>query len=398
LNLFDAAERFGSLDRSQVVMDAGRCLHTRGQFSECAACYEVCPAQAITVGKPPSLDTAKCESCLACIPVCPVGAYQADDDVSDLLNCAAHVEGDSIELLCGLHPHPEIGVEGEGIGIQLRGCLAGLGSAAFLSLTALGMRHITLRTDACRECRWAALHEQIKAQARSAADLLGMWARNEPVVCVEEIQQPVERSYWNAKNPPLSRRDLFRMLGRQGQVTLARTMEKEPPPAERQPGRERRRLLGALAHLPAPETFSDLPLPGFAMLKVSDACTACGACDKGCPAGALHFERDEEAGAFRLSFSPQTCMDCGLCEGFCAPGAIKIESAPSFKQVFGSNDPLLLQSGKLVRCKQCRIWMAERPDRNLCDLCEFRRANPFGSMILPNNQARSPRTKKDLPA
>ncbi len=397
MSILDAAERFASLDRSQVVLDAKRCLHAQDQFSECAACFEICPVQAITAGKPPALSLEACQSCLACIPVCPVGAYQADDDVSSLLNCAAHVEGKSIELLCGLHPHPEKGLAADGIGIQLRGCLAGLGSAAYLSLSALGMEQVILRMDACTECRWAGLQSQIEHQARTAADFLGAWGRRDQLVSIENVKKPVERPFWNAKNPPLSRRDLFRMLGRQGQMAMARAMENEPQAAEKLPGRERRRMLNAIAHLPSPDTYPGLHLEGFAMVKVSEACTACGACDKGCPASALHFEKNEEARTFSLSFSPQTCIDCGLCEGFCVPAAITVESAPSFEQVFGSGEPVLLQSGNLVRCEHCRTWMAERPGRKYCDLCEFRRAHPFGSVMPPGFKPHAA-GKKDLPA
>ncbi|HEY6073322.1 MAG TPA: hypothetical protein VIV15_08025 [Anaerolineales bacterium] len=306
------------------------------------------------------------------------------------------MEGKSIELLCGLHPHPGKGVAAEGIGIQLRGSLAGLGSAAYISLSALGMEQVILRMDAFTGCRWAALQSQIEHQARTAADFLEAWGRRDQLVSIKNVEKPVERPFWNAKNPPLSRRDLFRMLGRQGQMAMARAMEKEDTGLEKQPGRERRRLLSAFAHLPSPEPFPGLRLEGFAMVKVSEACTACGACDKGCPAGALHFEKNEEAKTFSLSFSPQACIDCCLCEGFCVPAAIKVESAPTFEQVFGSGEPVLLQSGKLVRCEHCRSWMSERPGRKFCDLCEFRRTNPFGSVMPPGFKPRAA-GKKGLP-
>ena len=49
MSLLDAAERFASLDRSQVLLEPKRCLHAQDQFSECAACFEVCPAGAVEI-------------------------------------------------------------------------------------------------------------------------------------------------------------------------------------------------------------------------------------------------------------------------------------------------------------------------------------------------------------
>jgi len=142
VSLLNAAERFASIDRSQVLLDGKRCLHAQDQSSDCEACFSVCPVAAITAGKPPTLDVERCESCLACLPVCPVGAYRADDNVADLLTCATHIEDQPVELLCGLHPQPGTGANPEAIGIQIQGCLVGLGSGAFLTLSALGVKRL----------------------------------------------------------------------------------------------------------------------------------------------------------------------------------------------------------------------------------------------------------------
>ena len=128
MSLLNAAERFSSLDHSQIILDINRCVHSQDQYAECTACFTICPVDAIIAGNPPRLHSELCQSCLACLPTCPVGAYRADDDVADLLNCATHMEEQPVELLCGLHPHPESGIGSESIGIRIRGCLAGLGT------------------------------------------------------------------------------------------------------------------------------------------------------------------------------------------------------------------------------------------------------------------------------
>jgi len=100
MRILNVAERFAALDRSAVILDKESCLHNQNRFSGCEACFDICPVQAIHPGKPPSLDSEKCESCLACLTVCPMGAYSADDAVASLLNAVTRLEGSELEVLC----------------------------------------------------------------------------------------------------------------------------------------------------------------------------------------------------------------------------------------------------------------------------------------------------------
>ncbi|RPJ20678.1 MAG: 4Fe-4S dicluster domain-containing protein, partial [Chloroflexi bacterium] len=345
LSLLDAAERFASIDRSQIILDTKRCLHSQDQYSDCAACFSICPVRAITVGKPPVLHSERCQTCRACLPACPVGAYRADDDVADLLNCATHVEDQTVELVCGLHPQPETGADSESIGIRIGGCLAGLGTGAYLTLTTLGRTHIISRTDACRACKWQTLGREVHHQTERANRFLSAYDGNHTVSCMDEVELPVERVLWDAKNPPLSRRDLFRMMARQGQVAMARAMENGVTASKRQPGRDRLRLLSAMSHSPEPATNADTDGFGFATLTISESCTACGTCGRACPTEALRFEKNDEEMTFAISFSAQNCIGCDLCEHVCLPNAITLDHAPTFEQVFGAKEPLLAASG-----------------------------------------------------
>ena len=391
MSLFDAAERFASIDRSQVLLEQKHCLHSQDQHSECAACFSICPVEAITVDKSPALNTEVCESCLACIPVCPVGAYRADDDVSNLLNCITHVEGQPVELICGLHPHPETGIDSESIGIQINGCLAGLGTGAYLTLSALGLKRIIARTDACSNCKWHSLSPEIHRQTEQANRFLSAWNKIDNVICKDEIESPVERPLWNAKNPPLSRRDLFRMMAKQGQVAVARAMENGMTMFKRQPGRDRLRLMSAVSHLPEYSTETNINLNGFgfATLTISESCTACGVCGRACPTEAIRFEKNDEELTFSISFSAQNCIGCDLCEHVCLPNAISIDHAPAFEQVFGAKEPIIVESGQTVCCERCKTLMAAREGVTICPLCEYRRTHPFGSM-LPKKTLKEP--------
>jgi ferredoxin len=384
VNLLSAAERLAAMDRSNIKLDTTCCLHTQDRYSTCKTCFDICPVGAIQPGKPPTLNLDKCQTCLACLPVCPTGAFQADDAVNGLLTCISRIETNRIELVCEQQKNAELGDE-TGTALRIKGCLAGLGSGVYLMLVALGIERIIVRLDACSNCEWANLRKQVELQVSQARQLLGMWGKSESLVCWSECMTNMPRSLWDAANPPLTRRDLFRMAAQQGKIAMARAMENKSANQEKNPGYNRRRLLGVVEHLAAPcvETPMQLHDFGFASLTVSDICTACGVCANVCPTQALHLEKVADDSSFALMFSARECIGCEACEHVCAPAAITIDHAPFFDQIFGKAEALAVHTGKLRRCSRCHTLIAERNGEELCALCEYRREHPFGSRLPP---------------
>lgn len=385
MNLLSATERFAALDRSEVTLEAERCLHTRDRFSSCSACYQICPVDAITPGKPPTLETKKCQSCLACLTVCPVGAYSADDEVSSLLNFVSRTDGKWIELVCQHHTNPLVGEHSDSIAICLNGCIAGLGASIYLLLIVSNIEKIEVRLDSCAECAWGSLSGYIQAQVQFARKLLAAWGKEEAVSWTTQLYHPQPRPLWEVRNPPLSRRDLFRMAVRQGQLTLARALSNEPTSGKLQPGRERQRMVVAFKYLLAEELSSNVVLEdtGFAFLEVSDACTACQACARICPTSALSFETNDEETYFRLYINPSACIGCEACMHVCGAQAMHIEHSPTIKQILDVQKPIILQEGELIRCERCNAPFASREGAHLCPVCEFRSTHPFGSYFIP---------------
>jgi ferredoxin len=383
MELLSVVERLEAIDRSAVSYDPQRCLHSHDKFVECEDCLGICPVEAIQPDKPPRFDSDACAGCLACLPLCPTGAYSADDAVRDLLNCVTHVESAQIELLCQANPRGQEGLSEESVGIRLRGCLAGLGSGTYLALAALGLDQVSVRLEACAKCPWGTLKEQVEKQVNTANRLLSASDKTSLVQVVTELDEGSQRPLWEAKNPPLSRRDLFMMLSRQGQTALARAIENEGAPASKQAGRGHLRLVNAIEHLTQTEAGKNMSLAGlgFGMLAASETCTACGSCARLCPTGAIHFEMDQEASTYTLSFTPPKCIACQACLHVCADSALSLDSAPTLDQVFGAKEALVLRSGELSRCERCHVLFAARPGIHLCSLCEFRQKNPFGSRL-----------------
>ncbi len=334
------------------------------------------------MGEQVSFAADKCAICLACLPACPTSAFSADDVVPALLICAARLESGSVELICKQHPDPGRGPEEDQVAVQVRGCLAGLGVGAYLSLAALGLSQIYIRIDMCGDCPWAGMLDRIKAQIDLARQILAARGLETRCLVVEADSAKVERPLWDADNPPLSRRDLFRFASRQGQVALARSMAKDPAPHGQTPARDRQRMYTALAHFPQESPVEDTSLleSCFADIHVKDDCSACGVCGRACPTGALELEKEENQ--YRLKFFAWKCVGCDLCLHVCAHHSLEVNHQPSIKQVFGQPEAIL-RSGELVQCQRCNTWFAAGLDQKYCPTCEFRLKNPFGSKLPP---------------
>lgn len=353
---------------------------------------------AIVAGKPPALDAEKCETCLACLPVCPIGAYSADDDVTALLNAASQLEGGILEIVCGQNSNPEHGQTGSTAALRIHQCLAGLGTGAYTELAALGFERILLRCEGCQECKWSTVKTQIEKQTKQANNFLSAWNKDRFVEIVDVLGEGVERPIWEADSPPVSRRELFRMIANKSQTMMARAMENISSGTERRPGRDRLRLTGAVAHLPTRETQNTVELEGFgfAAVHVNEACTACAACAKACPTGALIFNKKPGEEHFKLEFSARKCIDCGICIHVCGVSAVKLDLVSTLAEIF-TNETVTLVEGNLIKCADCGAFIAERPDVKRCPVCEFRSQHPFGSSLPKAVQmALDARTKRQV--
>ncbi|MFO7681790.1 MAG: 4Fe-4S binding protein [Chloroflexota bacterium] len=374
MNLLALAERWGeAVLQPAVSYKQERCLYTADKFAACTACQSICPVGAIQFGPPPAFSADSCQQCRACLPVCPVGAYAADDEVESLLKCAAQLGRESCEIVCELNPHAAFGAP-SAAAIRVRGCLAGLGIGAYLALVDQGLTQVIVRLEACANCPWSSLRAQVESQVAQARHILAAWDQAEKLVCTgpEIIDGFKKRPFWNAGSPPISRRNLFRL----------QPTEKEERVSISSPFRERLRVLQAISH--RPPIADDERLwhgLGFALITVSDECTACGVCSRACPTGALQMVT--EGSSFQLLFTPPACIDCNICHHVCNPQAITISHDLTYDQIIRAEADQIVQHGELTHCAKCRASFTSKTGSRLCPTCEFRRQHPFGSVMPP---------------
>ncbi len=414
MNLLGLADRL-TATASAVEVQPARCVHALDHAASCDLCVRACAFDALRLLPTVALDEKRCTACGACLHVCPVDAIRGDDGVAKLLNLAPRFEAaQTVELACARHPAPQEGPAGSELVLRTAGCLAALGPAVYASLRALGFRRVVVRLDACAGCPIGAARPRIEASLTSATSLL---AAVEPGAALASVDAPARdwatRPVYAVANPPVSRRNLFRLFAAEAPRVAARALlpVEEETAATPQPPRERRRLLNALQHL----LGSDSPLPlgegagvrdvshpmpsdphphprqegvralPFVQLYASEECTACGVCARVCPTGALGFSLADDK-AFRLSFQPAACTDCGVCLDLCEPGALARQPLADLSAV-AAQASLTLREGEVHTCEKCGARFAGPPDAVLCPPCDFRRHNPFGSR-LPRGRAR----------
>lgn len=395
MNLLGLASRLGEImTHVPVAFDPACCLHASDHFSTCTACFDICPTGAVQPGTPPTLDAEACRHCFACLPVCPVGAWTAVDNADALLACTARLGVKTCEILCMLNPNLALETPSAAAAIRLRGCLAGLGVGTYLMLASQGMEQVSIRTEACADCPWQGLHTQVTTQVRQAQELLSLWGKADVLTTPQPVSvtETQKRPIYHASSPPLSRRKLFR-----GQAVEQNSPTEPEANAKPTPFHERLRVLQAIRQLPQPqaqEKTVSLAGLGFALVTVNNACTACGACARACPTGALQMET--AVSSYHLDFSAQICIACDICSHVCAAQAITLTPDPPFDQVFGPEVKQTVRQGGLTPCRKCRTLFAAEPGVHLCPVCEFRRQHPFGSVMPPGLAVNSP-TENVLP-
>ena len=358
MNILSVADKLTPADRPPITLAATRCVHAYDKLSDCDLCVRACPANAIHLNANVTLDDEACVACGLCLHICPVGAYSGADGAADLFNLVSRLQGNPIiELACSPHPAPEQGTMEAAAVIRTKTCLAALGPSRYLQL-ATQVPKINVRMDACAECPIGRAQPAIARAINAAQNVLAARGETDRVVVI--IEKPgadaKPRSIYDTKNPPVSRRDLFRFFAVEGSKVANRVLAsdneqvvgKTPPP-------ERRRLINALKQLAPIEstewqnaTIAEL---GVVWLEADEKCTACGVCARACPTGAMQFIETAN-NEYRLTLGISQCTNCGVCIDMCEPTALHHASAPTLAELV-AGEPRDLRTGGLKKCNRC---------------------------------------------
>lgn len=348
-----------------------RCARYRYRYSECRRCADACPHDAVElldVGI--RLDSARCQNCALCTTACPTAALAAGNlPRLDLLRRA--IKANRFSFACA----PS--------GLAADAVVPCLGALDAAMLAYLAKRRIAVElhgSHRCAQCAHGARGEAQIAANIDAAEALEDGAAPEEWLAATFAE--VEAGANGSKDFRASRRQLFRRLVGRGVDEVARAAA--PPaefPVEEKAIRagpwfvpEMRELLQIVCKRkdagPGPRSggqpFQVVPHPALPLMdiRLKRGCTACEACFRACPTGAMQIREDNDG--WNLVFLLDRCVGCGVCLEVCQPRVLY--AAEAFDAT-PEREPAVLRQLAKQRCNRCDRFFVSPEPQETCPIC-----------------------------
>lgn len=345
---------------SQPEFHNARCTRYRYRYSECRRCAEACPHDAIALlDEGIRLDAARCQNCALCSTACPTAALGADNlPRLDLLRRAIKTERFSFACVPS--------------GVAADAVVPCLGALDAGMLAYLAKRRIAAELRGSHHCAQCAHGAKGKAQLAAqldAADALENAAVSEDWLAARLVEAPDGAEATTDFHA--GRRQLFRRLIGRGVDEVARAVAPAAElPVEEKAIRagpwfvpEMRELLTIVCKRKdgAPFRLGPQAALPLADIRLKRGCTACEACFRVCPTGALQIREDDES--WNLAFAIDRCVGCGVCLEVCQPRVLypaeTFDAAPE-------REPAVLRQLAKQRCHRCdRFFVSPEP----CETC-----------------------------
>lgn len=344
-----------------------RCTRFRFRYSACSRCSDACPHDAIALSDAGAqLDRARCQNCALCVAACHTGAWASEGYRP-------------IDLLRQAIKQPAFAIACAPSGLAADVIVPCLGNVAAGMLAYLGKRRIPLSllgSAHCAECVHGAKGAAQLALNLEAAELLRAagsgsdWAE----VSVPNNSAGSAGNRTSAVNPS-ARRQLFRRLIGRGVDEVARAADAPGAPAQipekairagAYAGTEQRELLQIVCERKDAQAFmigwhEALPLMQLALRQ---GCTACEACFRACPSGAIQIV--ENPGDWALTFQSDRCVACAVCLEVCQPRVLDAEAAFDARP---EQPARVLHRLVKQRCDRCdRFFVSPTPEET-CPVC-----------------------------
>jgi ferredoxin len=280
-----------------------------------------------------------------------------DGDLAPLVRWVANeAPVPEIELACADHGDPAVGPRREMV-VVVPGCVAAVPAVCYLELAAAGAERVIVGCSG----------PQIDYARRLLEAVDG--------ACVLEASPPPggkPRSVYNLHELPVSRRRLFARSSSRRQEDAPRTT--------------RTRAIAALQALRRGPTPGLATIAAGAAVLEANGCTACGVCVRACPVGALSLDSNGREAV--LAVTVAACADCGRCVDLCPPHALTRRGAASWAALLAEREPHPLARIGTRHCVRCGAAFPASGSGELCDVCAFRRNNPFGSRLIHQDTLR----------
>ena len=339
---------------------ATRCVRYRYSYSECRRCEDACPHQAIALADDGvQIDAMRCRNCTLCVGACRTEAL-ASSQLSRVETLKRAITKKTFSWACS-----PSGQEAD----AMVPCLGALDAATLGYLAKRGIPVELRGRSHCAQC----IHggkgpEQLDVALDAVQSLQTASGEEWAAITVTDDHRPAQAQ------PQHGRRQLFRRLvGRGIDEALAATRDRHEAPVPERAIRagaplvtEQRELLQIVCKRRGDNAFSIEAHAGLPLmqLRMDEGCTACEACFRVCPTGALEIE--ETSFSWALAFKADRCVGCGVCMEVCQPGALQAQ-----EEIDARPTPAAIRLEKRAkqRCARCDRFFVSSEASETCPVC-----------------------------
>jgi len=349
---------------SQPEFRNQRCTRYRYRYDKCQLCSDACPHGAVALSDEGiTISPATCQNCSLCVAACPTEALVADNPPRiELLKRA--VQKKAVTFACAPSQLP---------GDEVIPCLGTLDAVMLAFLASRGVAVSLAGTQHCAQCPHGARGKDRLDRHLEATALLRETVGLDQWASITLLSDAPDATQNNVDHNP-ARRHLFRRFIGRNMDQLGYAAADQPPVPLKAiriaapVSSEGRELLQHLFDI-QPDKQSTLAAHSAihaARLLMEPGCTACEACVRVCPTGALQIR--ESTAAWELVFRFPRCVGCGACLEVCQPRVLRYQE--EMESLSKAPAPILLHALNKQRCSRCERFFISPAPQEVCQICQ----------------------------
>ncbi len=378
---------FGGLDRLEKLMvilspevietHPEQCLRNLNKDSECRACEQACPLEAITLERYPEIDPDICSGCGICASVCPTGALELAKNstlkMADLMaEMLAASEVKRVAFVCDKNRDRSAA----DTPVVIVPCLGRLNQPLLLAAASMGATDMWIDTSACAECEFKVSEKWIAEEAEKASSLLAGSGIELSISVGADLPESFSAEHVEeaTRSDQVSRRGFLSTLVREaasGALVFSGRFDEDAEAAGVKHVPQNRVVLAtALYNLEKQGAKGVTEASGLvAYPSIGPDCNVCADCVTFCPTGAL--SKVTKDGKTSIVLKVRDCVGCGLCEELCTQDAIKL--GPPTEPVKPKAEVELV-TYTLKVCDACGLEFGTFGDETVCRFCQKRKS------------------------